>query len=110
MGSSSANKPQPISSVVDNLIASLGLKQNYNGWQAVVQWPEIVGEIIAAKAKAVRFDRGTLIVAVPNASWRQTLAMEEPAILEKIHSYPFGSAVQRLRLIRGEKGTKSDGI
>jgi hypothetical protein len=109
MGSDSAHKPQPISTVVDGLIASLGLKKNYNGWQVVVRWSEIVGETMAARTRAVRFDQGTLVVAVPDASWRQTLAMEEPAILEKIHSYPYGSAVKRLRLIRGEKGTQSDG-
>ena len=89
---------------MDSVIGSLGLQKSYNGWQVVSQWPEIVGEQIARRAKAIRFDDGTLYVAVEDASWRQNLAMDIDNILAAIHKYPFGKAVKQIKLTGTERG------
>ncbi|MFZ5980060.1 MAG: DUF721 domain-containing protein [Candidatus Zixiibacteriota bacterium] len=96
--------PVIISGVVESVIKSLGLTHKYNGWLTVNRWPEIVGEHIARISRAVRFEDGILYVAVPDASWRQNLAMEIDNILEKIRQYPYGRVVKQIRLVRGEKG------
>ena len=104
-GYSKARKaPKPIAGVIEKVVKSLGISKSYHGWLVVSKWPEIVGEQIAKVAKAVRFDDGVLFVAVPDAVWRQNLAMETEAILQKIQSYPFGRAVNQLRFVQGEKG------
>lgn len=96
--------PKPIGGVIEKVVKSLGISKSYHGWLVVSKWSDIVGDQIAKVAKAVRFDDGTLYVAVPDAAWRQNLAMETEVILHKIQSYPFGCAVRRLRFVQGEKG------
>lgn len=96
--------PKPIAGVIEKVVKSLGISKSYHGWLVVSNWPDIVGEQIAGAARAVRFDDGTLYVAVPDAAWRQNLAMETELILRKIRSYPYGRAVRQLRFVQGEKG------
>ena len=99
-----SNRPIIMSGIVERIIASLGLKRDYYGWQIVSRWPEIVGEHYARKSRALRFDQGVLFVAVSDASWRQQLAMDSEKILRLIHGCPHGDVVKQLRLVHGEKG------
>ena len=94
-----ASRPQPIGTLVDQIMTRLGLGKNYFGWRIVSQWPEIVGEYYSRKTEAFRFDDGTLYVAVPDAAWRQMLAMDTPKILAMIHRLPYGKAVTDIRLV-----------
>lgn len=96
--------PKPIAGALDSLIGSLGLTDNYSGWMVVTQWPQMFAGAIAHRAHAFKYESGTLYVAVEDAGWRQNLSMESEAILQKIHSYPFGRVVKHLRLVRSEKG------
>jgi predicted nucleic acid-binding Zn ribbon protein len=97
-------QPKPIGGVIDRVVQSLGISRSYYGWMVVWQWPEIVGEQIAARAKATRFEDGVVYVVVPDASWRHHLSLETEAILKKIHSLSYGRSVSQLRLVSGEKG------
>ena len=101
--------PRPIRNVIDNVVHSLGISRNFHGWQVVNKWPEIVGENIAKKARAFRYENGTLLVAVPDAAWRHNLLMETEEILEKIHSMPYGKCIKQIRLVHREKGTDRNG-
>ena len=105
------NRPKltPAAGIVDSIVGSLGLAQRYYGWMMVSQWPEIVGEYYALKTRAFRFDEGVLYVAVEDASWRQQLALDTRKILDIIHSFPHGDVVTDLRLVMGEKRTRTDG-
>ncbi len=96
--------PNQISGVMSKLLGSLGLTSRYNGWTVVSKWPEIVGKEIANQAKAIRYDDGTLYVAVPDAAWRQQLAMQIEPLLDKIRSFPWGRSIKEIRLVQGEKG------
>jgi predicted nucleic acid-binding Zn ribbon protein len=86
------------------VIGSLGLGKSYNGWLVVTRWPEIVGEQVAKRARAVRFDDGVLFVVVEDAAWRQNLSMQTEDFLAAIHQYPFGNVVRQIRLIGTERG------
>ncbi|HVP07322.1 MAG TPA: DUF721 domain-containing protein [Candidatus Acidoferrum sp.] len=100
----SSRKPNQIGGIIDSVMGSIGLSDSYNGWLVVSRWREIVNAPLADRARAFRYDSGVLYIAVPDASWRQNLAMETDAILEKIKSYPFGRVVKQLRLVGSEKG------
>jgi predicted nucleic acid-binding Zn ribbon protein len=95
---------QPLGSVIESVIDSVGLTQRYNGAQVIDRWTEIVGDQIAARAKAVKFDNGTLYVVVEDSSWRQNLSMELEQILAQIRKYPFGQAVKEIRLLANQRG------
>lgn len=93
--------PGPIEGVVDRLVKALGISRSYNGWQAVTQWDQIVGENIANVSKAIRFEDGVLYVAVEEATWRQEISMRKDEILNEIRLKSWGKAVRQIRLIRG---------
>lgn len=97
-------KPQLISGVLDRTMRALGLSRKFDGWQVVVHWADIVGETVADKATAIRYDDGTLYVSVPDDVWRQQLSMEIESILKDVHALPYGRAVKQIRLQRGNKG------
>lgn len=97
-------KPQPISGVLDRMMRALGLSRKFDGWQVVTHWTEIVGETVAGKATAIRYDEGILYVSVPDDVWRQQLSMEIESILKDVHALPYGRAVKQIRLQRGNKG------
>lgn len=100
-----ANRPRPISGVLTNALGSLGLRRSYNGWLAVHNWSELVGNVIADKAKAVRYEEGVLYVAVPDDTWRHQLSMQLEVILSKLRSRPYGTAIERIHLQKGKKRT-----
>jgi len=100
------HKPRSISGVIARSMRTLGLARQYDGWQVVDQWPEIVGEAVAERAEALRYDDGTLFVAVPDDVWRQQLSMEIESILMRVQAQPYGRAVQRIRLLHGRKDMK----
>jgi predicted nucleic acid-binding Zn ribbon protein len=77
----------------------MGLAHNLGGWKAVVQWPDIVGGKLAKVSRAVRFEDDTLLVSVPDSVWRQQLALEVDAILEKIRARPGGRAVRKIHFV-----------
>ena len=98
-------QPRPISGVIDALMGSLGLRNSYHGWLVVRNWPQIVGDHIARRSRAIRFDEGVLYVAVPDAVWRQELAMQVENILREIRCLPYGRVIKKVRLVQGQKGT-----
>lgn len=100
--------PVKMSGIVDNILGTLGLRRNYHGWLVVSQWPRLVGEHYARKSHAFRFDDGVLFVACEDPIWRQEMAMDTEEILKIIHAEPYGRVVKSLRLVRGEKGIRSN--
>ncbi|MEA3296464.1 MAG: DUF721 domain-containing protein [candidate division Zixibacteria bacterium] len=101
MKSNGNHHPRRISGIVGDLMQSLGLSVKYNGWLVVTKWPEIVGPTIAERARAKRFVDGVLVIAVPDDSWRQQLAMQIEPILRKIQAQSYGRTVRQIRLERG---------
>ena len=96
-------QPKPLGGALHNAVKSLGISRNY-GWLVVTKWPNIVGEQIARRSRAFRYDDGRLFIAVPDAPWRQELALQTDHLLKKIHTLPFGHVVKELRFVQGEKG------
>ncbi|UCC44189.1 MAG: DUF721 domain-containing protein [Candidatus Zixiibacteriota bacterium] len=100
----SMKSPKPISGLIDKVINSTSRAKDYHGWRIVTLWPEIVGETLATKSRAVDFMDGVLIVEVEDSAWRQEISMQTSSIMNSIHEYPFGRVVKRIRL-RGKTGT-----
>ncbi len=88
-----------LGALLNGVLGRLGLAQSMGGWNAVVHWPEIVGELVASRSKAIRYEDDTLLVSVPDAAWRQELLMDTDRILGKIHDLPGGKAVKKIRFV-----------
>lgn len=98
--------PQPIDGVFQGVVKKLGVENRYDGWLMVERWPAIVGGTIAGVSRAVRFDKGAIIVEVPDSSWRHHLSLQSEQILGAIHNQPHGNAVTQIRFIAHQKGIR----
>ena len=101
-----SNEPKALGGVLAEALRTLGLDRQFDGWRVVDEWPNLVGDVTARKAEAVRFEDGVLVVAVPDDSWRQQLSMQREEILKRIHQLPHGQVVEQIRFERGEKGRR----
>lgn len=91
------DKPAKLSSQINKVISSLGQRSNFLGWQVVDRWPRIVGEKVAAVAKAERFDSGVLFVKTKSEIWRENLALEHETLLEAISKSVGAGVVKRIQ-------------
>jgi predicted nucleic acid-binding Zn ribbon protein len=76
----------------------LGLRDGDKQIAIYRRWEGIVGVHLANHTQPIRFQKGTLTVAVSSAAWLQELTMMKPRILKNI-AKEFGSEyVKDLRL------------
>ncbi len=93
--------PQPSRSAVQRLISQRHGESRED--------PKLLPGLAAAlcayfQGRAIRFQDGTLFVAVDDAGWRQMMAIDSEKILKIIHACPHGRVIKELRLVWGEKG------
>jgi predicted nucleic acid-binding Zn ribbon protein len=79
-------QPEKIDSILDRLVARMGITGRLEREKAVVSWEEAVGSAIACRAAAVSISGGRLVVAVENSAWLQELAMMKESIIDKVNS------------------------
>ncbi len=105
-------KPGParLGTVLENVVARLGLDRNlddYRIWQA---WDEVVGPAVARNAQPVRIDSRRLVVAVRNNVWMQELSLLRDRLCERLNEWMGRNVVGEIFLVVGkiEPPTRSD--
>ena len=86
-----------LKTVIDKALESLGMDKRLQAESAVVHWEDIVGPEIAKNAKAVKIDRGTLLIEVKSAAWKQQLQMMAPQIIRKINHKLGSNTIKSIR-------------
>lgn len=84
---------QPVGTILNAMLAQRGYLRICRDNQALLQWPALVGEKIAAESACERVDNGVLYVRVPAASWRQELSYMKPDIIKKIRAEISGTSI-----------------
>ncbi|HLT46403.1 MAG TPA: DUF721 domain-containing protein [Rubricoccaceae bacterium] len=70
------NDPQPLGTVLRDLIERLGYREQIDAARAVEAWPELAGPTVAAVTEAVWMRDGRLFVKVRSAPWRHQLHLQ----------------------------------
>jgi predicted nucleic acid-binding Zn ribbon protein len=83
--------------VLDKALESQGMDQRLRQENAVVLWDEIVGKKIAQASKAVKIERGTLLIEVKSSAWKHQIQMLKPDILKKLNAQLGPNTVKNLR-------------
>lgn len=83
-------------------LGAAGLETTSDVWQLAEVWAAALGPQIAARATPVRLVRGELVIAVPEAVWRQELQLLAPQIAAKLNQAVRRDVVQRVRLVGGD--------
>jgi len=89
--------PKAVGSVLDNLVAELGLGKKLREYEAVTRWEEIVGEHIARAATPTRIVDGTLFVSVRAGSWRNELMLRKRELVAQLNSALGGEVVRDIK-------------
>ena len=80
-------------------INKAGIENALKQESAVFLWKEVVGRKVSKAAKAVKVDRGTLIVKTDSSVWRQELQMQKEQLIEKINKKIGSGAIKEIRFI-----------
>jgi len=82
---------------IDGIFKSGALARGAAGWRAVERWSHVVGDDIAARTRAVRYERGTLYVEVSSSSWVQELTYLKRQITKELNADVGSAAVMDIR-------------
>lgn len=84
---------------LSDLLKALHLGEPMAGWEAVGIWPEVVGERIAAHARATAFREGVMMVEVDTPSWMNELAYLRRRIVSDMNERLGKTVVTEIRLL-----------
>ncbi|MEG6584444.1 DUF721 domain-containing protein [Dendrosporobacter sp. 1207_IL3150] len=87
--------------IIPNTIKNLGIAKKYNTEWAVLNWPKIVGDDIAAHASPTSVQRGVMIIAVNNSVWCHHLSMMKDEIINKVNDFIGEKLVNDIRFQAG---------
>ena len=74
-----------IGNVFAQLFQDLGISKAIEQNQAVVKWPEIVGERIAEVSEAQKIENGVLYVRVNSPVWRNELTFMKRNLINSVN-------------------------
>ncbi|MBU6281193.1 DUF721 domain-containing protein [bacterium] len=87
--------------LLERALARAGLEATSDAFRVAEAWEEAVGPAVASRARPAGLERGELLVAAPDAVWRQELVLLAPDIKQKINRALGAEVVQRVRIVGG---------
>lgn len=84
--------------VLPGVLRGAGLEPSSHIWQIVERWEEIVGSRVAQHASPAALRRGELVLAAPEATWRQELAFLASEIARQVNQELGAEVVRSVRL------------
>jgi predicted nucleic acid-binding Zn ribbon protein len=76
---------EPIGRWLWDVLRQMGLERAIRAHLALQAWDAIVGEAIARVARPLRFEGGTLWIAVKSSAWAQELNFQKATLLERLN-------------------------
>jgi predicted nucleic acid-binding Zn ribbon protein len=80
-----SSRTKSVGDAIEELVVQLGIKKKLHEQETFIVWDQAVGERIAKVATPTRMLRGTLIVSVKSAAWRNELSMRKQEIIRRIN-------------------------
>lgn len=91
--------PKTLESSLSTLLKKIGIDTRVKQYQALVTWPEIVGERISKISTAEKVTNGILFVKVKSSAWRNELVFMKKEILTKIDKKVGYGIIKDIRFI-----------
>jgi predicted nucleic acid-binding Zn ribbon protein len=76
---------EPVGRWLWDVLRQLGLERAIRAHLALQAWDAIVGEAVARVARPLRFEGGTLWIAVKSSAWAQELNFQKATLLERLN-------------------------
>ncbi len=95
---------EAVGNVLSRLMRTLGLAAELEGWQAVDEWPRVVGARVGRHSRAVSFRNGALLVEVDGSAWMHELSFLKRDLIQKINRHLRSEPVREVRFIVSRGG------
>ncbi|MDE6451477.1 MAG: DUF721 domain-containing protein [Odoribacter sp.] len=92
-------KIKKIDELVDQILERMGFYQKSKEYEVCEVWPEVVGNQIASRTKAIRVENGTLFVTFTSATVRNEILMVKEGLTRALNKR-VGREVIREIIIR----------
>ncbi|MDF2774624.1 MAG: hypothetical protein K0S86_4124 [Geminicoccaceae bacterium] len=91
-------RPEPIAAVIAQFLEQSGLKGRVEQATVVPEWPQLVGEQIAAVTEPLSVTAdGVMFVAVRTHAWMSELSLLEPELLASLNRREGRPPVRKIR-------------
>jgi predicted nucleic acid-binding Zn ribbon protein len=90
---------EPVGRWLWDVLRQMGLERAIRAHLALQAWDAIVGEAIARVARPLRFEGGTLWIAVKSSAWAQELNFQKATLLERLNSEAGSDCFQEIRFV-----------
>ena len=90
---------EAVAGILSRVLRRYGLENEFRGWQAVEEWPGVVGVRIAQNTRAVGFREGALRVEVEGSAWMQELGYLKRDLIRRINKHLGANVVREIRFI-----------
>lgn len=90
---------ESLKNVLQRALRDRGIGDELLGWDAVQQWPRIVGPRIAGRSRAVAYRQGVLTVEVDGSAWMHELGVLKRQLLRTLNRELGPNAVRELRYV-----------
>ena len=95
---------EAISGILSRVLRQSRLGSELGGWQAVEEWPRLVGPRVARHTRAVAFREGTLRVEVEGSAWMHELGFLKRDLIRNINRHLGSELVRDVRFVLGRGG------
>ena len=92
-----------IGSLVDGTLKRLGVAARCREQQAILIWPEVVGEANARRSWPERVQDGVLSVVAASPAWAQELALLKGQIMERLRERLGADIIKDIRFSAGRR-------
>ena len=90
---------ESLKAALERALRERGIEGELKGWDAVKEWPRVVGPRIASHSRAVRFQQGILEVEVDGSAWMQELSVLKRQLIRTLNRELGDAAVRELRYV-----------
>lgn len=94
--------------LIENLLRQKKMWNQYKQNLILIEWPEVIGEKMAAVTRAEKILKGKLFIAVKDSTWAYHLTLLKPQILDKINQYAGRKIVDEIYFRVGEIEQEND--
>jgi hypothetical protein len=86
-----------IGDLIDPALRRLGVRREVREVQLREHLEQVLGPALGPTCRALRLERGALLIATPNGATAQQLQLESPRIIAALNERLGADAVKRLR-------------
>lgn len=80
------SQPELLKNALERHVRRAGIGRKLAQGKMLSQWPQVVGEQVAARATADSIEDGVLTVVVPDSSWRHELTFQKRDMIERLNA------------------------